>query len=205
MGFDYKASIVSLGSDYTICEILEKKASQGEPETKVTLYQALPKASKMDLIIQKTVELGVHSIIPIITDRVVVRLAKDKDVLKKQARWQRISEAAAKQSGRGITPTIHRPMTYSQAIMDPGKSLKLVLWEGERDRGLRSILDKHQDGNNIAVLIGPEGGLTQGEVSLAGGKGWIPVSLGPRILRTETSSLSVLSAIMYRMEEMEWK
>ena len=164
----------------------------------------------MDLIVQKTVELGVHRIVPLISERVVVKLSSDKDAKKKQERWQRIAMEAAKQSGRGIIPSIHMPMTFKEAVSKevPGSSegsLKLILWEEEKQISLRSILDKHDKASNISIIIGPEGGLSEKELALAKEHGWLSASIGPRLLRTETAGMAVIAAIMYRMEEMEWK
>lgn len=209
-GYDYRAAIESITNDNLLCKILDKERSVGEPDTKLVLYQGLPKSTKMDLIVQKTVELGVHRIVPLISERVVVKLSSDKDAKKKQERWQRIAMEAAKQSGRGIIPSIHMPMTFKEAVSKevPGSSegsLKLILWEEEKQISLRSILDKHGKASNISIIIGPEGGLSEKELALAKEHGWLSASIGPRLLRTETAGMAVIAAIMYRMEEMEWK
>ncbi len=205
LGWDYRAVIETGEKDATILTVIDRYPSSGEPAVKVSLYQGLPKASKLELIIQKCVELGVSEIIPTVTDRTVVRIDSEKDAARKAERWQRISEEAAKQSGRGIIPKVHVPVPLKEAVEGADHILKLLLWEGERETSLRSMLTARQKADSIAVLIGPEGGFSQEEVSLAQSSGWIPVSAGPRILRTETAGLAVVTAIMYQMEEMEWK
>ncbi|MBE3101047.1 MAG: 16S rRNA (uracil(1498)-N(3))-methyltransferase [Firmicutes bacterium] len=205
-GFDYSALIHSMDKGKVLLDIQGQQPSVGEHYTRVSLYQGLPKANKMEVIIQKCVELGIYDFVPVTTSRAVVRLADEREEEKKTIRWQKISEEAAKQSDRGIIPHISKPVSFNDAILDASHSLKLLLWEGERIQSLRGVLQKYiEKPSSIAMMIGPEGGLDIKEVELASNNGWIPVSIGPRILRTETAGISVLSAIMYQMEEMEWK
>ncbi|HHU77975.1 MAG: 16S rRNA (uracil(1498)-N(3))-methyltransferase [Caldicoprobacterales bacterium] len=203
-GTDYRAVIQSMGKEQVRTELLSSEPSGTEPVTKVTLLQALPKASKMETVIQKCVELGMYELIPISTVRTVVRLANARDGEKKRIRWQRISEEAAKQSGRGIIPQIHTPVSFEETVAHLKSDLKIILWEEERENSLRKVLQGLIDRPaSVAMLIGPEGGLDQKEADLARQHGWTTVSLGSRILRTETAGMAALAAIMYQLEELE--
>ena len=169
--------------------------------------QGLPKADKMELIIQKSVELGVNNIIPIEMKRCVVKL-KDKDKIKKIERWQKISVVAAKQSGRNIIPEINQVENLKN-ICETFENYDIVLlaYENEKENTIKNELkqlkEKNQNKNEdvkIAILIGPEGGITEEEVEIAKKKGAKIITLGKRILRTETVALNVLSIIMYELE-----
>jgi 16S rRNA (uracil1498-N3)-methyltransferase len=215
-GNDHTASIDFIGKGQVTAVIKSSAATATEPRTKVTLVQGVPKASKMEAIIQKCVELGVHNIVPANTLRAVVRFDDERDSDKKAQRWQRIAEEAAKQSRRGIIPHVSSPLSFEEAVKSSNSRLKLLLWEEEREQSLRSVLRGFAENepagkgraeklDSIAILIGPEGGLDAKEAALARNHGWIPVSVGPRILRTETAGMAVLAAIMYQMEDMEWR
>jgi len=204
-GNDYEAVIKSVGKDGVEVRIERSFPSQGEPRVKVVLYQAIPKSTKMDLIIQKCVELGVHRIVPVVTARTVVRLKDGKDEINKASRWQRIAKEAAKQSKRGIIPEVSPPVPFSRAIGQSSHMLRILPWENERKAGLKEVFEaaKSWDGG-IAIMVGPEGGWEEQEVEEAKGMGWNTVSLGPRILRTETVGVAILSAIMFYTGEMQW-
>lgn len=203
-GYDYLAEIKKADKQRVELAILEKHSSSSEPAVRVTLYQGLPKASKMELVIQKCVELGAYAFIPVSTERAVVKLS-DSDGRKKADRWQKIAEEAAKQSGRGIIPRVSEPVAFDKAVASSDHDLKLMLWEDERANSLRSVLTGIPGKpGSVAVMIGPEGGISAKEAGLAKEYGWIPVSVGPRILRTETAGMAAIAAIMYQMEEMEW-
>lgn len=203
-GTDYRAVIREISKGHVRVELTESSPSKTEPDLKVTLLQGLPKASKMETIIQKCVELGIYDIIPITTARTVVRISSGRDAEKKTARWQRISEEAAKQCGRGIIPKVHSPLTFDQAVKSCQAGLKIIFWEEEKSQSLRLILQSQAEKpDSIAILIGPEGGLEEDEVIMAEKHGWVSASLGTRILRTETAGMAVLAAIMYQMEELE--
>lgn len=193
------------GNDY-LCEISEflpngvkllvkeAKSSSGEPNIKVTLYQALPKADKMEYIIQKSVELGVYRIVPVITSRCVSR--PDKASLeKKLARWNKISEEAAKQCGRGILPQVSAVLELHEAINEM-KSCDTSVMFYEENGGLASDTLK-EIGKTVGVLIGPEGGFEPFEAKLAQDAGITIAGMGPRILRAETAPLCALSVIMF--------
>ncbi|MFA5659339.1 MAG: RsmE family RNA methyltransferase [Oscillospiraceae bacterium] len=197
-GFDYFCIIKEI-SDIIACEIIKKEQSKSEPDIKVTLFQALPKADKLELIIQKSVELGVCEIVPVLTKRCVSR-PDEKAMAKKLERFSKISLEAAKQSGRGIVPKIGRLISFAQTIealksFDTG----IIFYEG----GGKSL--SHIDFTNIksaGIFIGPEGGFEPDEVNFCEKSGIIRASLGPRILRCETAPLAALSIIMNITENM---
>ncbi|MEW6661281.1 MAG: 16S rRNA (uracil(1498)-N(3))-methyltransferase [Bacillota bacterium] len=174
-----------------------------EPPLKVILVQGLPKGDKFDLIIEKSAELGVSVILPVRTRRTVVNLEAAK-AQKRLERWQRIAEEAAKQSGRTTVPRVEPLGDFAQAVRDlPPHGLALIPWEGEKQRSLKEVITQSKGPNNpIIVFIGPEGGWDEEEVVLAQKRGAIPVSLGPRILRTETAGLAVLTILMYQLGDL---
>ena len=206
-GQDYLCEIKEIKEENIICNIKEKLLNNVESNIKVTIMQGLPKADKMELIIQKSVELGVNNIIPIEMKRCVVKL-KDKDKIKKIERWQKISVVAAKQSGRNIIPEINQVENLKN-ICETFENYDIVLlaYENEKENTIKNELkqlkEKNQNKNEdvkIAILIGPEGGITEEEVEIARKKGAKIITLGKRILRTETVALNVLSIIMYELE-----
>lgn len=174
-----------------------------EPRLQVTLFQGLPKADKMDWIIQKTTELGIIRIVPLNMDRCVSRLRPD-DCGKKLERWKKIAREAGKQSGRCVLPEILPPLCLKEL---PRSGLLpetcIVPWEEARCCGPLSFSKAHPDLTSLGILIGPEGGIDPKEMEFLAGEGWIPVTLGRRILRTETAGIAVLSAIMGLYGEME--
>lgn len=167
----------------------------------VHLYQGLPKGEKMDWIVQKATELGVAEITPVNCARTVVRLDEKKG-RERTARWQRIAEEAAKQAGRERIPPVHEPLSFTAAVsrIEAG-TLHLFPWEEEATTGLKSLLRTFA-GRRLAVWIGPEGGFTGEEAEAARQRGACSVTLGPRILRTETAGLTVLSIIQYELGDM---
>ena len=213
---DYLCKIVGMEENEIRCEILKKIESNIESNVEVSIFQGLPKADKMELIIQKSVELGVHDIKPIEMKRCVVKL-KEKDRFKKIERWQKISEVAAKQSGRNYIPTINNIKSINEIIEEiDDYDVFLVAYEEEKENTLKNELkllknqckeklrDFDNDDNNekirIAVLIGPEGGIDKDEIESMKKSGAKIITLGKRILRTETVALNVLSIIMYELE-----
>jgi 16S rRNA (uracil1498-N3)-methyltransferase len=203
-GNDYQAVITNVDRGCVEACIQQSFPSQGEPRVKVVLYQAVPKSTKMDTIIQKCVELGIYKIVPVVTARTIVKLESPSDEMKKAVRWQRIAKEAAKQSRRGIVPQISMPVLFSQAVCEPCEMLRIFPWENEKQTGLKTCLqriDKWDKG--IAIMVGPEGGWEEEEVVCAQRHGWNSVSLGPRILRTETVGMAILSAIMFYTGEMQ--
>ncbi|MBE5894615.1 MAG: 16S rRNA (uracil(1498)-N(3))-methyltransferase [Lachnospiraceae bacterium] len=200
-GREYRCGVAELGEDEIVCELRFIKEDNVELPAKIYLFQGLPKADKMELIIQKAVELGVYEIIPVATKRAVVKL-DEKKAKSKIARWQGISEAAAKQSKRGIVPNVRPVMTMKEAIlyakdMD-SKAIPYELAEGMQ--ATKDWIASLAGCENIAVFIGPEGGFAEEEIEMAVESGICPVSLGKRILRTETAGLTTLSILMYHLE-----
>ena len=195
-GYDYLAKIRELGQNDIILDILEKKKCETEPPIQVTLFQGIPKAGKMDYIIQKTTELGIFEITPCTLSRCVVKLDGDKKI----KRWQKISEEAAKQSGRGIIPKINEPLDLDSAISELKKfDLAFVPYECEEENCLKDVLLSKNDVKTVGFMIGPEGGFEKSEIDKLVEKGITPISLGKRILRTETAGEAVLSMVMYEI------
>jgi len=174
-----------------------------ELKAKITLFQGLPKKDKMELIIQKAVELGVYEIVPVMTKRVIVKLEDRKKERKKLERWQLIAESAAKQSGRGIIPNVHPVITYQDAILKC-RNMDLGIIPYENAEGMeftREIMNKIKQYSSIGIFIGPEGGFEESEIALARENNIHPITLGKRILRTETAGLAILSMMMLSLEE----
>ena len=199
----YLCEIESLEADKVTAQILEEREAENELPSKIYLFQGLPKSDKMELIIQKAVELGAAGIVPVSTKNAVVKLDAKKEEAKRK-RWQAIAESAAKQSGRSLMPRVMGLMTLGQAfdyIEKEQFALRLIPYEHEAGmEGSRQELSRVAPGQDIAVFIGPEGGFDESEINLALKKGVRPVSLGKRILRTETAGLAMLSVLMMRLE-----
>ena len=201
-GTDYFCRILSMEREAVCLSIENSWKSYVELPVKLYLFQGLPKGDKMELIIQKAVELGVYEIIPVRTNRVIVKLDEKKEV-KKIARWQQIAEGGAKQSGRGLIPTVKPVMDFSEALAY-AKSLEGVLIPYEKAEGIektREIIAGLKGQKSVGIFIGPEGGFDETEVKMAMEAGALPVTLGKRILRTETAGLAMLSILMFEFEE----
>ncbi len=201
-GTDYISRITDIDS-YCVNVIVEKiQDTDTELGTKLVLFQGVPKGDKMELIVQKTVELGVSEIVPVLTKRCVVKLDKGKAV-KKQKRWQAIAEAAAKQSGRGIIPEVHIPVTLEKAF-DIASSLEYNMIPYELQDGIgssRKIVAEACSKKSAGIFIGPEGGFEKEEIAQAVSRKIYPVTLGKRILRTETAGIAFISILMFAMQE----
>lgn len=196
-GDSYLVNLDNYSQDEVICNIIEKMDSK-ESNVKVTLFQGLPKADKMEYIIQKSVELGVYNIVPVDMKFCVAKLNNEE---KKLSRWQTISEAAAKQSKRNIIPKIENKISFKNMLGILNEfDLVIIAYENENKTNLKEILQENKNINNIAIIIGPEGGLAQDEVDKLIENGAKSASIGKRILRTETASLAMLSMIMYEFE-----
>lgn len=201
-GKEYRCGIREIREDEVICELRFVREDGLELPARVYLFQGLPKADKMELIIQKAVELGVYRVIPVATKRAVVKL-DEKKAKSKTARWQAIAEAAAKQSKRRMIPEVAGVMTMREAV-DYARNMevKCIPYElAERMEHTRELIEGIRPGQEVAVFIGPEGGFEESEVQLAIEAGIEPVTMGKRILRTETAGMTMLSWIMYQLEE----
>ncbi|MEZ3427467.1 MAG: 16S rRNA (uracil(1498)-N(3))-methyltransferase [Lachnospiraceae bacterium] len=201
-GREYRCGIVGMEENRIVCELRFVKEDGVELSSKVYLFQGLPKADKMELIIQKAVELGVYEIVPVETGRSVVRLDAKK-AAQKTARWQAIAEAAAKQSRRRIIPKVSAPLTFEQALVKAAPmQVKLIPYElAEGMERTKQLIASLGEGEDIAVFIGPEGGFEEKEIEQAKEHGVQPVTLGRRILRTETAGFTVMAWIMYQLEK----
>ena len=199
--WDYLCKIVDIETDRVNLKVLESM-EQRELPVNITLLQGIPKSDKLEMIIQKAVELGVSEIIPVKTKRVVVKI-DEKKVDTKVNRWNAIAESAAKQSKRSIVPKVYEPMSIDNAL-EIVKDFGVKLIPYENADGIdktRKILDNMDKTKNIAVFIGPEGGFEESEVEMIKNSGFEVITLGKRILRTETAGLALLSNIMIRLED----
>lgn len=203
-GREYRCGILSLGEDEILCEVRFVKEDVVELPVRVYLFQGLPKADKMELIIQKAVELGVHEVIPMATKRAVVRLDAKKEKTK-LSRWQSIAEAAAKQSKRACIPQVTAVNSFKEAVnRAAAMEVRLIPYEMAEDMSYtRAVIKSIEPGQSVAVFIGPEGGFSPEEIAYATENGVNPVTLGKRILRTETAGMAVLSILMYELEGTE--
>lgn len=200
-GREYRCGIRSMEEDRIVCELRFIKEDKVELPARVYLFQALPKADKMELIIQKAVELGVYRIIPVAARRCIVKLDERKAASKIQ-RWQGIAEAAAKQSKRAVIPEVTGVSGFEEAVRTASAmDVRLIPYELAEDMSkTKEQIGALQPGQEIAVFIGPEGGFEEAEIALALSNGVEPITLGKRILRTETAGMTVLSWIMYMLE-----
>lgn len=191
---DYFCEIESVSKSEVSLHIKHTEKNNNEPPVEITLYQSIPKSDKMDYIIQKSVELGVSKVVPVLTKHCVVKI---KDGEKKVLRWRKIAAEAAKQCGRGKIPEVSEVMNFEDAVKS-ADGLKIIPYENEKNNKLKNIL-KDKDIKKTAVFIGPEGGFDEGEILLAKKCGANSVTLGPRILRTETAPIAVVSVCMYEL------
>lgn len=203
-GFEYTARISRILDGRICADIIDASFSELEPRVKVTLFQGIPKAGKLDTIVQKAVELGVFRIVPFAAERSVAKISNDKKGLQKIERLNKISREAAKQCGRGITPRVEQPVTVGEmAEMLGTLDMSIMLYEKlghSGERSLRSIL--RRDAESIGIIIGPEGGFSDSEAALLLDKASVHAAgLGPRILRTETAGSAALAIVMYEKNE----
>ena len=205
-GENFLCNIDKINDETIECNIKQKLEEKTESNIKVSIFQGLPKADKMEYIIQKSVELGVYEITPVEMKRCVVKL-NEKDKNKKIERWQKISEVAAKQCGRDIIPQINNIINIKNICnLIQEYDMVLVAYENEEKNTLKEQLENIKKQNNskskvkIGIIIGPEGGLEEKDVETLKENGAKVITLGRRILRTETVALNVLSIIMYELE-----
>ena len=198
---EYHCVIENAGEDEVLLHILYVQEPDYELQNRIYLFQGLPKADKMELIIQKAVELGAYSIVPFAAKRSVVKLDQKK-AGKKRERWQAIAKGAAEQSKRGIVPQVQDVMSFQEA-MNYAKELDVVLVPYELQEGMKAteaVISKIEPGQSVGIFIGPEGGFDESEIEQAEEAGAVPITLGKRILRTETAGLTTLSILMYHLE-----
>lgn len=204
-GTEYEAELISIEKNICRAKVLNKSISLSEPKTQITLYQGLPKSGKMELIIQKAVELGVCRIVPVIMDRCVVKINSKSVAAEKTQRWQKVSVEAAKQCGRGIVPKVSEPINFDDAVNEMQNSdLAIMPYEelGHQGKlGLKALLKDNQTAERISIMVGPEGGFSEEEAEKAQEKGIHTVGLGKRILRTETVSGAIIPVILYQRGE----
>jgi 16S rRNA (uracil1498-N3)-methyltransferase len=201
LGKEFEGTIVDEGLSSVVIRVKSVSSSRRDSPLEVILAQSLLKGEKMDYLIQKATELGVKEIIPFLSSRSVPRLEKSKSQ-KRHHRWERIAIEASKQCGRGVVPRIEFLQDYSEMLPKASpNALRLILWEREGIR-LKEILERSKEKKKIFFVIGPEGGLSQGEVDEAKESGFIAVTLGRRILRAETASLCLLSILQYEQGDM---
>lgn len=200
-GASYCCAIREIYDNRVVADIEDGQLMSNELPVKLVLFQGLPKADKLELIIQKGVELGVSEIYPVEMSRCVVKL-DDKKKKNKTARWQSISESAAKQSGRTVIPEIHEPISFANALkVAESLDLLLVPYEcADSMSALKDKLDNVKPNTTIGIFIGPEGGYEKSEIEKAKAAGGEIVSLGKRILRTETASIAALAICMFNIE-----
>ena len=200
-GKTYLCCISSYEEQTAVLDILKELDSDTELPSRIILFQGLPKGDKMEWIVQKAVELGVYAIVPFAAKRSVVKL-DEKKAAKKQARWQLIAKGAAEQSGRGIIPEVSTVRTFAEALGMAGE-LDVVLIPYELEEGMKEtarVLENIECGQSVGIFIGPEGGFEEEEVECAKEAGAYAITLGKRILRTETAGLTTLSVLMYHLE-----
>jgi len=197
-GHEYQAMIREIKDNHTTVEILKKNQIQEKP-IRITLAQALPKAGKMDFIIQKATELGVDRIIPFQSARSVARLSGDRK-RQKESRWQKIALEAARQCGRADVPDVSPCIDFREMISSADRKIpRIIFWEEETHSGIRDIMRQVPSELNgqLMMVVGPEGGFLKEEIQLARDAGFISVSLGRQILRVETAVLAILTIIQY--------
>ena len=196
--------LISAGDNLEYTCLVSEMEPEYELPNKIYLFQGLPKSDKMEMIIQKAVELGVYEVIPVSTARAVVKLDAKKEA-SKQKRWQTIAESAAKQSKRMVIPEIHSVMKFSEAVNYAEElDIRFIPYElAENMAHTKKLFEQIEPGQSIGIFIGPEGGFTPEEIELAMNHQVQPITLGKRILRTETAGMTVLSILMFLLEGKE--
>lgn len=198
----YLCEVEAYEEDVAVLHILEEMEADTEPASKLYLFQGLPKSDKMELIVQKAVELGVYQVIPVAMKRSVVRL-DDKKAAKKADRWNSIAESAAKQAGRSRIPEVTMPLSYKEALK-MAEELDVTLLPYELAGGMkvtREVIRQIKSGQSVGIFIGPEGGFEPEEVDAAVSMGAKVITLGRRILRTETAGFATLAVLMFELEQ----
>ena len=201
-GTDYHCRLENIDETSVTASVMWRLDGNAELPVTITLFQGLPKGDKLEFIIQKCVELGAVRIVPVRTRRTIVKLDAKKEQAKRK-RWMGISESAAKQSGRGIVPEVGQVMDFSEAVKE-AKSMDVCLIPYELAKGIehtREVCTAIKPGQSVGIFIGPEGGFEEEGVSMAIEAGAIPLTLGKRILRTETAGMALISVLAYLLEQ----
>jgi 16S rRNA (uracil1498-N3)-methyltransferase len=201
-GREYVAVVEQVEADHVCCRILAQAEAASTRPVSISLGQGLPKAEKFEWVIQKATELGVAEIVPLLTERAVPQLTGAR-VVAKQARWQKIAREACKQCGQTTLPDLWPPTRLEEFFRaSRGADLKLMCWEEEKQRRLRTVLQACEQVSAVAVLVGPEGGLTPEEAAQGEACGFIPVGLGTRILRAETAGVVAVALLQHRFGDL---
>lgn len=198
---EYECALEAFSADEIKAKILDVHGMETELKTEIILYQGLPKGDKMDFIIQKAVELGVSKIVPVQMKRCVVKL-DEKKAKKKVERWNAIALSAAKQAKRGVVPEVSKVKGYQEALQE-AKDLSMLLVPYEEEKGIsytRELMEQAKEQSSIGIIIGPEGGFEKLEIQMARDAGGETLTLGRRILRTETAGMTMLSILMFTLE-----
>jgi 16S rRNA (uracil1498-N3)-methyltransferase len=201
LGFDYRVEIVEITATTIYCQLIERSPSLGEPKVQVILAQGLPKGEKIEWILQKGTELGASSFLPFSSERTVVKLDARK-AQKKQERWSKIVKEAAEQAHRGRIPKVLLPVNWKSLLAEISKYDRAFLAYEKGGHVLNKVLRASEPTSSILLIIGPEGGFSEQEVAEATEHGAIPITLGARILRTETAAISLLTCVMYAKNEL---
>lgn len=197
-GLEYEAVIIDISAERAVAEIIAKEQKPDRP-ARITLLQALPKAQKMEFIIQKATELGIDEIRPFHSERSIPRLTLEK-AQHKTERWRKIAHEAARQCGRSDVPQIAEPCVFRDIfnVTEPD-AFKMIFWEEESRQGLKEVLQQSSHPHIFSIIVGPEGGLSPEEVDAAKNSGFIPVSLGKQILKLETAAVAILAILQYEV------
>jgi 16S rRNA (uracil1498-N3)-methyltransferase len=206
-GWEYEVALTEVTNNLARGTITDKRPATGEPGISLTLYQCLLKKDNFEWVLQKCTEVGVTTVVPVVSARTIVPLDSVREA--KLQRWERIVTEAAEQSGRGALPTIAAPVTFEQALADAAQhDLALIPWEEEQDSTLRDVLAGFRATQpinqvaSVAIIIGPEGGFESGEIALARQHAACPVTLGPRILRAETAAVAASLIVIYELDDL---
>lgn len=198
---EYIAQLVYIDKKSAVLDIKEDITEKREPDHNYYICQGIPKGKKTDDVVRHGTELGMRGFYPVITQRVNVKNIEEYD---KTDRMQRIADEAAKQSKRIVIPTVFNPVKFEELLsIPPENSIKIIAWEEEHEVSLKMAMTKCSDARDVYILVGPEGGLDKAEIDVARAYGWQCVTLGKRILRTETAPLTLLSAIAYHLGDLE--
>ena len=198
---EYIAVLSHIDKKSAILDIMEEINVCREPKHKYILCQCIPKCRKLDDIVRHLTELGMNEFYPVISERINVKNVDDYD---KTDRLQRIVNEASKQSKRISVPLVHKPVKFENIIRSAsGDSMRIIAWEEEHCTSLYEVMTQYENQDDIYIMVGPEGGLSEAEIGLAREYGWKCVTLGNRILRTETAPLALLSAVAYHLRDLE--